>query len=249
MSMVVYSKRKRSRSGGYTASKRRKVAPARTRTRVRRQSYRSRRRRGGAIRRTLPDYTFVAFPYHECVNIPYATGFSGSYRYKLNSLYDPNESGTGHQPLGRDQYVTFFQKYRVFATKMSIRFADCSIQNHEMAACIYGAPQSTVPSGADLNLLFELPNARAQYINKKYTSQSTTIKRYFKMHKLAGVSKSEYNTDTVYEAFNGSDPGACPRALIYVWDPLVPTTTGNVDVSIHLVFYAQLFRRQPLPQS
>lgn len=249
MSMVGYSKRKRARSGGYTRSKRRKYAPTRTRTRFRRKSYRGRRRRVSAIRRTLPDYTFVAFAYHETINIPFATGFSGAYKYKLNSLYDPNESGTGHQPLGRDQFQPFFQKYRVFATKMSVRFADCSTQPHEMAACIYGAPQDTVPSGASLNLLFELPNARVQHINKKYTSQSTTINRYFKIHQLAGVSKSEYNDDVVYESFNGTSPTACPRALIYVWDPLAPTTTGNVDVSVHMVFYAKLFRRQPLPQS
>lgn len=246
--MVVYSGKKRSRSGGYGMSKRRKYTK-RTRTRVRRKSRRGRRGRVGAVRRTLPDYTFVAFNYHECVNVPFATTFGGAYRYKLNSLFDPNESGTGHQPLGRDQYAPFFQKYRVFASRMSVRFAECSVQTNEMAACIYGAPQGTTPGGTDLNLLFELPNATVHHINKKFTSQSTTIKRYFKMHKLAGVSKNEYNTDLVYEAYNGSSPESCPRALLYVWDPLAPLTTGNVDIWVNIVFYAQLFRRQPLPQS
>jgi hypothetical protein len=36
-----------------------------------------------------------------------------SYIWRLNSLFDPDYSGTGHQPLGFDQWAAFYGSYTV----------------------------------------------------------------------------------------------------------------------------------------
>jgi len=33
--------------------------------------------------------------------------------WRLNSIFDPNRTGTGHQPMGHDQYAVLYNRYRV----------------------------------------------------------------------------------------------------------------------------------------
>lgn len=44
------------------------------------------------------------------------TGQGSSYVFKLNSLHDPDATGVGHQPYGRDQWAAFYNKYYVYKT-------------------------------------------------------------------------------------------------------------------------------------
>lgn len=45
------------------------------------------------------------------------------YRYwRLNSIYDPNYSGTGHQPYGTAQLETFWTRYRVIGCAYHVRY-------------------------------------------------------------------------------------------------------------------------------
>ncbi len=40
---------------------------------------------------------------------------------RLNSLYDPDLSGVGSQPVGFDQWSAFYNRYRVISTNVQIR--------------------------------------------------------------------------------------------------------------------------------
>lgn len=42
------------------------------------------------------------------------------YAYNLNSIYDPNRTGTGHQPYGRDQLATLYGAYRVHSATVTV---------------------------------------------------------------------------------------------------------------------------------
>lgn len=45
----------------------------------------------------------------------------GTYIMNLNSLYDPNYTGVGHQPLGFDQMTALYSKYSVIGAKATIQ--------------------------------------------------------------------------------------------------------------------------------
>jgi len=40
---------------------------------------------------------------------------------RCNSIYDPNMSAIGHQPMGHDQYASFYDRYCVVGAKLSVR--------------------------------------------------------------------------------------------------------------------------------
>lgn len=49
-------------------------------------------------------------------------GTFGTYVFSMNSLYDPNVTSTGHQPLGFDNVMKFYKYYTVIGAKAVITF-------------------------------------------------------------------------------------------------------------------------------
>lgn len=68
-------------------------------------------------------------------NLRYVEGFaervpgaaSDVYSYNLNSCFDPNLSGTGHQPMGFDQLKALYGRYRVWNCKYKVSFFIASV--------------------------------------------------------------------------------------------------------------------------
>jgi len=110
-------KRTRS-SSGY--SKRRRTS-VRSRPRVPRYSVRSRPRTTGTRIQAslgLPQKALVKHKYVEYFAITLPESLAWSYRFSCNSTYDPNYTGTGHQPLYRDEFANLFNQYRVISSKI-----------------------------------------------------------------------------------------------------------------------------------
>lgn len=59
-----------------------------------------------------------------CEGIAYRVPMASAdvYSYNLNSVFDPNLTGTGHQPMGFDQLKTLYGRYRVYNCKYKVRF-------------------------------------------------------------------------------------------------------------------------------
>lgn len=53
-------------------------------------------------------------------------GLFSSNTYRMNSLFDPDQTGVGAQPYWRDQLATIYNKYRVLGCKMTSTFTRAS---------------------------------------------------------------------------------------------------------------------------
>jgi len=49
-----------------------------------------------------------------------AAGLAGLYKYRANSIYDPDQTGGGHQPYGRDTLATLYNHYVVDSAVITI---------------------------------------------------------------------------------------------------------------------------------
>lgn len=93
--------------------------------RLRRRQGRNRQQRGVNVVGVNPDMVTLArmplfplrkrvkLPYNETVSVTSGAGSAGVYVFSLNGLYDPNITGTGHQPSGFDQLMAFYNHYTV----------------------------------------------------------------------------------------------------------------------------------------
>lgn len=78
---------------------------------------------------------------------PGALGVLNAYVFRANSLYDPNETGVGHQPMGFDDLMTKYKHYCVTNARITVnaRSADASgVYRWGIAVC----PTNTPPSSA-----------------------------------------------------------------------------------------------------
>lgn len=89
----------------------------------RRRTYR--RRRGGVNNITR----FPGFPSNKLVMMRYSDTFSFDHNvsnvynrlFAANSIFDPDMTGVGHQPLGHDQWAVFYNHYFVIGSKITIQ--------------------------------------------------------------------------------------------------------------------------------
>jgi len=66
------------------------------------------------VQRVLfPVKTSRRLVYHDTVFVTSTSGVPATYVFSTNGLYDPNITGTGHQPAGFDQIMLYYNHYYV----------------------------------------------------------------------------------------------------------------------------------------
>lgn len=52
--------------------------------------------------------------------------------FSLSSLYDPDATGTGHQPIGFDQLITMYDHYTVTSATVRVQFSTVDANNAQI---------------------------------------------------------------------------------------------------------------------
>jgi len=67
--------------------------------------------------------------YADTFSLTSTTGAVASYVFSANGLYDPNITGTGHQPMGFDQMMVSYEHYCVLGARIRINARCGSVTN------------------------------------------------------------------------------------------------------------------------
>ena len=70
----------------------------------------------------FPRQLTIRHKYCETVNITTSAGGLGSYVFNCNGMYDPNQTGTGHQPMYFDTCTGIYDHYTVIKSKCKFTF-------------------------------------------------------------------------------------------------------------------------------
>jgi hypothetical protein len=70
-----------------------------------------------------------------------STGLLQTYSFRANDVYDPDATGGGHQPVGFDQAMLFWEQFCVFSSKIQCTFT-CN-SNAAIRVGIFLAPDTT----------------------------------------------------------------------------------------------------------
>jgi len=125
---------------------RRKRAPVRRRRAPRKRAAASGRNQGRA----------AGFPAQKVVSLVYAatTPLTSSttmakQQVRCSSVFDPDYTGTGHQPMGHDVWSAVYNHYTVLSATISATFIPYTGASYPFNVGIYGpSDDSTVPSDA-----------------------------------------------------------------------------------------------------
>lgn len=235
--MVRSFKRKRSFSDAYLAKRKVRRIIRRKRSRFQRK----RKTRGTRVVRLyqpVPNRALVKFNYVHNFVQPLNAGTPLQYFYQ-SSLFDPDFTAAGHQPLWHDQYALLYRKYRVHGIRYHITMSNRGeTSNNVVWVGILHAPQ-TYQATTNIDTEFERRLCRHKGMLRHATGamSSFSAKGYLSVPRTESISRQEFGGHEDYEANFGSNPAKTSK-LIIMYNSLANEQVHGI---VRLTFYAQVF--------
>jgi len=189
----------------------------------------------------MPSKYITKLKYVESYQQVLSAATSNTYSWNLNSIYDPNESGTGHQPYAHDTLQTMFNRYRVFACKWRITIFPISTPSN-FQIVVTPSNDNTTPS--DTDQVSERPRAVTKLVNY-IGGQPTVFRGKISLPRLLGQTSKQYKDNENTQALFGTNPGE--RAYLNIHALSSSALTYRAQVT--LTYFVECFDPIMLGQS
>lgn len=111
------------------------------------------RYRKSSIPYILPTSHICRLRYIETFTMNAGSATVGKHLWLANSVYDPNSTGTGDQPLGFDQLALIYNKYVVLGSKIRATFMSNSEASSSIQRVGIGISSTTGTISGDVRLM------------------------------------------------------------------------------------------------
>lgn len=159
----------------------------------------------------MPNKYKCTLKYFDQANVSGTIG--GSQVCNINSLFDPDNTGGGHQPAGFDQLAAFYYYYRVIACTVHASVTASDSNSRPIAMTILGTDDATAP--ASFVQAAEQPGASPVYY-QAYTAEQKVLSYRFDMAALNGQTMAEFLGDDTTKAAVTASPSDLMFAKIVV---------------------------------
>lgn len=77
----------------------------------------------------LPLTKRVKLTYYDNIGLTSVSGTLSQHNFNLASVFDPDVTGVGHQPYGRDEWAVLYKQYYVSSAKITVKFSNSQSNN------------------------------------------------------------------------------------------------------------------------
>lgn len=256
----VYKKRP-----AYGSRTRRLRYAAQTRSRAsrftRNRNYRTRRTRTLRMFRNPMASSRVKTTLRYCTNIqldpkPEALGVTGSnlWQFGANGLYDPDITGTGHQPMYFDNYAALYRQYRVTRSKISVTVVNTSVNtattgpvlqpNYSYRLFILADGSNGLTNEYPANMGDQIeeggPNLKWRFVAPSLTGRLAKLKNQCVPYKLCNLG---YKDDTL-DALTTTNPAQSCYYYIGITSSDGVTDPPSVYLYVTITYYVEFFDHQ-----
>jgi len=178
--------------------------------------------------------TVRSLRYSDYFQLTSTAGAVSTYVFAVNGLYDPNITGTGHQPMGFDQLMIFYNHYCVTKCKISLvatnaSAAPCQIVIRQDA----GSTPITV-----IDRILEIGANSYTHLDVSGTTNSQKeLKMSMDIAQLQGISRSALTADSTLRGDASQNPTELSYAHIQVFSAAGFTATVNFDILFEMQAY------------
>lgn len=170
-------------------------------------------------------------------NIIQSAATSGTQVMNMNSLFDPDRTGTGDQPVGFDQWSAFYNRYIVYKFKVEW-YVQSSLGQ---AIATMGSNQDTA---ATVPTMLGNPMSHIYATNSDERAHGV---EYYDLAKLTGRTLKEYMADDRFQALTSASPSELCVWRIRTESP--SATNTNAELTAKLTFWCEFFDRNQLATS
>lgn len=221
--------------------------PRRFKLKYKRRAYRKAKKYAKRGRKTVNvNRALQPIPQRYIASMKYSETFalsqlSPGYQYNLNSIWDPNRTGTGHQPYAHDTFQTLYNRYRVISCNWVI-----TGYNASNAIRLVAQPANEVLSAGSVSEVCE--NPRAKWILQAPQSPLIKLKGKISVPSLVGRTKDQYMADDRYQAQFGASPAELAILNIYHAN-MADVGVDSTLCTITLTYKVEMFDVKHLGQS
>jgi len=194
------------------------------------------------IGKFIPPTMMVKLRYVEQISLdPGEGGVPTNYFFRMNSLYDPNYSGVGHQFYGYDQILELgYTKYIVLGSKINIKSIQPNYQQvvvsnaynqNIISSTIKTNPTTTMTSTQEL---LENGESKYHFTNLTYMKSHNN---YFSAKKFFGVTDVKDNADLGAEVTGNPSNVAYCRISAQPVDKNLNSYQASILVTIDALCY------------
>jgi len=175
--------------------------------------------------------------------------------FRMNSLFDPDRTGVGHQPYGRDQLANIYNRYRVNGFKYEVWGAHATAGT-AYAVNIHAVPVDEVATAATFVSAIqcmEHPQSKTAIASCSSSSAAVGgvgayLSGYIDLAAFTGRSKAQYRADDRYQSEMGDNPAENMDFFVAASN----IGTGLFEegaFTVKLTYYVELFDSKVLPTS
>jgi len=193
-----------------------------------------------SIGQAFPDILKIKLRYNTRIGITSTIGGMNTHNFRLNSVYDPDSTYSGHQPLGVDNMFALYDRVLVTGVKYTVRAISDSTP---MEFVVYPYPAG-ITAPANIETAKEYKNSQARLLT---TSETMYVKGFQSMKKLRGLT-----------SFGTSDSDYChtdsanPTEFAYLKMSAATVdgaSTSTLRAIVTLDYYCTFFERKKLTQN
>lgn len=194
----------------------------------------------------MPVRKLVQFRY--CDDIILSTGAAGvmctDYQYRLNSLFDPNLTAAGHQPLGFDQMCpALYGRYKVYRCDFSlVATTPGGTSDIQLSAQVTSAA-SVLALGGNAPAYVRERFADGTAMLSSSGDRRAVVRASVPIHQVFGFTQTEFNGDIAeMSAVYNANPVQQALLNFAVGSPAGSGAESCV-VMVELIFFAELSER------
>lgn len=199
---------------------------------------------------TVPLRKTVKFKYTAMVTLdPGNLDTVAVHRFRANGLHDPDFETGGHQPLGYDEWMAFYDHSTVIGSAVKVTFTQIGNPASENPALVGISlnDDETLGTTSPIDLI-ERPYTNWATLGESYNSNSTKVlKLGYSARKFQGISHPL--SETALRGTVGSNPSE--YAIFHVWASNMQNSADPLTISclVELVYTAVLTEPRDLTAS
>lgn len=198
----------------------------------------------------FPDRLRVKLRYSSVYTFSIVAGVATYNQFRGNSIFDPDLTGVGHQPLGFDQWANFYGSYKVHGSSIQASLVNTSTTSTQFDQnvgflVVYPQTGTAAPSSTES---IEQPYSKYKMINPFGGHAGKTIKSYMSTARIYGVPRLAVGIEDDFAGAVTTNP-----SNQWCWNVIGGTlnSSNNTTFSllVRLTYYVEYWNRKQLSQS